>query len=83
MNISSVVIATAAADVEAVAAAVAALPGVEVQASSPDGRLAVTLEDHELASAADTYVRLHTLPHVHSVSLIYQYSDDFENEALS
>lgn len=83
MNISSVVIATWPERAQRLAALLDTLPGVEVQARAADGRIAATLEDHALASAADTYVRLHTLPDVQSVSLIYQYSDDTESEALS
>jgi len=83
MNISSVVIVTHADRAERLAALLDTLPGVEVQARAADGRIAATLEDHRTASVADTYVRLHTLPDVQSVSLIYQYSDDTQSEALS
>jgi nitrate reductase NapD len=82
MNISSVVIVTRPQETDAVAARLAALPGVEVHARTAEGRLAATLEDCALASAADTYVRLHTLPGVHCVSLIYQYSDESISEEL-
>lgn len=83
MNISSVVITTRPDRADQLAVELGTLPGVEVQARVADGRIAATLEDHALASVADTYVRLHTLPGVQSVSLIYQYSDDNESEALS
>jgi len=83
MNISSVVIVTRPELSERLAAQLGRLPGVEVQARAADGRIAATLEDHDAATVADTYVRLNTLPDVQSVSLIYQYSDDIESEALS
>ena len=82
MNISSVVVVTRSDEALRVAAALAALPGVEVHACTPDGRLVATLEDCDGAAAADTYVRLHTMPGVQCVSLIYQYSDESNCEEL-
>jgi nitrate reductase NapD len=82
MNISSVVIVARPDEAERVAVAVMALPGVEVHARTSQGRLAATLEDCDGATAAETYVRLHTLPGVHCVSLIYQYSDESTSEEL-
>ena len=76
MNISSVVIVAQPEAADRVAAMLAGLPGVEVHARTPEGRLAATLEDCGGVTAADTYVRLHTMPGVHCVSLIYQYSDE-------
>ena len=75
MNISSVVITTRPETADALAATLAALPGLQIHARTPNGRLAATLEDSALATAADTFVRLHALPGVQSVSLIFQYSE--------
>jgi nitrate reductase NapAB chaperone NapD len=42
----------------------------------PDGRLVVTVEDTNVATAADTYLKLHNIDGVLGASLVYQYSDD-------
>lgn len=76
MNISSVVIRTRPEQLETVRGRVAALPGVEVHAATPEGRLVVTLEDTSVATAADTFIRLHNVDGVLGASLVYQYSDD-------
>lgn len=77
MNISSVLLRAQPAALAEVRRALAALPGVEVHLVRDDGRLVITLEDAATASAADTFVRLHDIPGVMSVAMIYQYSDDF------
>ena len=76
MNISSVVIRTRPEQLAGVRASLAALPGVELHTETPDGRLVVTVEDTNVATAADTYLRLHNIDGVLGASLVYQYSDD-------
>lgn len=76
MNISGIVLRASPGNAAAVRASVAALPGVEVHAATHDGRLVLTLEDAGTGSAADTFVKLHDIQGVMSVSMIYQYSDD-------
>ena len=76
MNISSVVIRTRPEQLATVRRQLAALPGVELHTETPDGRLVVTVEDTDVASAADTYVSLHNIDGVLGASLVYQYSDD-------
>lgn len=75
MNISSVVIRANPDKLDAVQAALRAMPGVEIHAATPDARLAVTLEDSSSGRAADTYLALHDIPGVLVVTLIYQYDD--------
>ncbi len=78
MNISSVIIRTRPERVAAVRDSIADMPGVEVHAAEPDGRIVATIEDSEKQFAADTYVQLHQVPGVLSAAMIYQYSDDDE-----
>jgi len=80
MNISSVVIRTRPAEAEAVRAELARLPGVDIHALTGDGRIVITVEDSTTSSAADTFVRLHSVPGVFSVSMVYQYSDEPNSE---
>lgn len=75
MNISSVVIRAHPDKLAAVQAALLAIPGVEIHAVTEASRLAVTLEDSSTGRAADTYVALHEIPGVLTVTLIYQYDD--------
>lgn len=80
MNISSVVLRAHPRHQPQLALDLGQLPGVEVHATSPDGRLVLTIEDSDTKSASETYIRLHDLAGVLSVSLVYQYSDDDLNE---
>jgi len=51
-------------------------------AVTPEGRIVITVEDSTTSSAADTFVRLHSVPGVFSVSMVYQYSDEPNSEEL-
>lgn len=78
MNISSVVIRTWPESLVAVRERIAGMPGVEIHAAEPDGRIVATIEDCGDQRAADTYLQLNELPGVLSAAMIYQYSDDEE-----
>ena len=82
MNISSVVVRAHPDKVEAVQAALLAIPGVEIHAVTDEARIAATLEDTDTGRAADTYVSLHHIPGVLAVTLIYQYDDAEEGVAV-
>jgi len=59
------------------------LPGVEIHAQSPEGKVVVTLEDDDTNTAADSYVALHGIPGVASVAMVYQYSgNESDNEEV-
>lgn len=76
MNISSVIVQTRPERLADVRAALAALPGVELHAESPEGKLVITLEDDSTRTAADRYVDLNNIPGVLSAAMVYQFSDD-------
>ena len=76
MNISSVVLRAKPERLPEIRSALARRPGHEIHGEHAAGRLALTIEDTDVRSAADAYVALHDLPGVIAVSLIYQYSDD-------
>lgn len=76
MNISGIVLRAHPAQHPALTQALLALPGLEIHGAGSDGRMVITLEDRDNNSAADTYVKLHDMPGVLSVSLIYQHSED-------
>lgn len=78
MNITGVLVHAHPDRQAAVRDRLAALPGVEVHASAPGGRLVVTVEDVAEARAADTLLAVHRLPGVVSAALVYHH---FEPDA--
>lgn len=76
MNISSAIMYIAPERLEEACVALLQMPGVEIHARSPEGKVVVTLEDDDTNSAADKYVALHGVAGVASVAMVYQYSDD-------
>ena len=83
MNISSAIMYIAPARLEEACAALLQLPGVEIHAKTPEGKLVVTIENDDTNSAADSYVALHNVPGVVSVAMVYQYSgSELDNEEV-
>lgn len=77
MQIASLVVKAAPAHIEPVQEALRAIPGVEVHGVSRDlGRLIVTVEDGEGYALADSMVAVNLAPHVQSVTLAYEYTDE-------
>jgi nitrate reductase NapD len=76
MNISSAIVHVVLARLEEACAALSKMPGVEIHARSPEGKVVVTIEDSDTSLASNTYVALHDIPGVMSVAMVYQYSDD-------
>ena len=80
MNICGLVVHARPEQGDRLCAAIEDLPGAEVHARAPDGRLVVTVEDHGEACAGDTVLRLHRLPGVLSAAIVYH---SFEPEAAA
>ena len=76
MNISSAIVHIVPARLDEACAALAGMPGVEIHARSPEGKVVVTLDEDDTQAAADRYVALHGIPGVASVAMVYQYCDD-------
>ncbi len=76
MNISSAIVHVSHAQLDEACTILTGMPGVEIHARTPEGKVIVTLEDHDTNSAADSYVALHGIPGVMAVAMVYQYSDD-------
>jgi nitrate reductase NapD len=76
MNISSAIMYIAPERLYEACSALLLMPGVEIHARSPEGKVVVTLEDDDTNSAADKYVALHGIAGVASVAMVYQFSDD-------
>jgi len=76
MNISSAILHIAPTRLDEACETLRRMPGVEIHACTPEGKVVVTLEDDDTNSAADSYVALHGIAGVASVAMVYQYSDD-------
>ena len=76
MNISSAILHVVPARMAEAREALLKLPGLEIHAESPEGKMVVVLEDDDLEVAANNYVALHGMPGVASVAMVYQYSHD-------
>lgn len=55
---------------------VEAVEGASVAHDHGDGRMIVLVEDGEGYAVSDSIIRVHQVPHVMSVTLAYEYSDD-------
>ncbi|MDO8786889.1 MAG: chaperone NapD [Sulfuritalea sp.] len=75
MNISSAVIHARPGEVAVVQAGLAMLAGVEVHAISPEGKLIVTIETEDDASAVVLYERIGQLDGVMSAAMVYHQTE--------
>ena len=77
MRLASLVMRVPPPHLDAAAAALGAIPGVQVHArDSATGKLIITVEDGPGYSTADSILAAHKVPHVVSATLAYEYSED-------
>jgi nitrate reductase NapD len=76
MKIVSLVIKYFPERAEAVQLAIEAVDGASVAHDHGDGRMIVLVEDGEGYAVSDSIIRVHQVPHIMSVTLAYEYSDD-------
>lgn len=84
MNVSGILVHTRPDQTESVRVRLEAMPGVEVHATTPEGRLVVTIEksdDREMAEALDGFA---LIPQIISTSLVYHHfgEDGPESQSL-
>jgi nitrate reductase NapD len=75
MNICGVLVHANPAKLDAVAAALMALPGVEIHETADGGRFVVTVEDSPSSTAFDTMTAIHRLDGIVAASLVYHHFD--------
>lgn len=83
MNITGILVHTRPDQTEAVRVRLEAMPGVEVHAVTPEGRLVVTVEkadDQEMAEALEGFA---LIPQIISTSLVYHHFDEGGPESQS
>jgi nitrate reductase NapD len=73
MNICGILIHASPGRMAEVREAIAQAAGAEIHAATDDGRLIVTVEDHEAAVAGETVLALHRLPGVLSAAIVYHH----------
>jgi nitrate reductase NapD len=78
LHIASLVVHALPRRLDQVADAVAALSGAEVHASSPNGKLVVTLESSSAAAIAARVASIQRVEGVLSATLVYEYADSLE-----
>ncbi len=78
LHIASLVVHALPRRLDQVADAVAALSGAEVHASSPNGKLVVTLEASSAAAIAARVASIQRVEGVLSATLVYEYADSLE-----
>jgi len=75
MNISSAIVHAHPRDIALARTGLATLPGVEVHAVSPEGKLIVTIETEDDGSNAATYQLIGQLDGVMSAAMVYHQSE--------
>lgn len=76
MQIASLLVKASPAYLEPLQAALRDIPGVEVHGVSAElGRVIVTVEDGEGYAMTDSLLAVNMAPHVQSVTLAYEYTD--------
>jgi len=83
MNISSVVVYAQVPELGAVLSALATLPGVQVHAQTPDGKLVASIEADTAAAAADTYQAIERTPGVLSMALVFQQTESNPDQEIT
>jgi periplasmic nitrate reductase NapD len=76
MKIVSLVLKYLPDHAQAVQLGVEKVPGASVAHDHGDGRMIVLVEDGEGYAVSDSIILVHQVPHVMSVTLAYEYSDD-------
>jgi len=85
MNICSVVVHTKPDQLGVVQNRLEEMPGVEIHATSEEGKLIVTVEDTDASMAADTMMAFNDVKGVLNTILVYHYGGDesMEEEVIS
>ena len=83
MNVIGVLVWAVPGTVEAVSAALAALPGVEIHAATDDGRLVVTAIDEAGRFASDGLMAMNQIAGVITTSLVYHACEPDEDAAAA
>lgn len=76
MNITGILVHARPDQAEAVRVRLEAMPGVEVHAVTPEGRLVVTIEKADDREMAETFEGFAQIPQIISTALVYHHFDE-------
>lgn len=76
MNIAGVLVHANGKRIDEVRTRLISLPGVEVHAVTPEGKMVVTVEEDDEQMSGDTVMRIHDIEGVLSAALIYHHFDN-------
>jgi len=79
-HIAGVLVQARPENLSSVSDAINQLPGIEVHATQPDGRLVLTIEALNRGQVAETLTHLHSCAGVLSACLVYEQSDSESTE---
>ncbi len=82
LNISSAIVYAKPGQQQALREHLSQLPGVEVHASTDDGKLVVTIESDNDRSAIDTYEAIERTDNVLSIAMIFQQTESNPDQEL-
>lgn len=80
MNITGILVSALPEQSDAVRDRLGAIPGVEVHAVSPEGRMVVTVERASDREMTDAFDAINKLPGVLSAALVYHHDEDLVDE---
>ncbi|MDI6748876.1 MAG: chaperone NapD [Pseudomonadota bacterium] len=83
MNISSVIVIPHPEQVAAVRARLQTLPGVELAAVSPEGKMIVTIETASDRDTVERFEQINLLDGVMSASMVYHQKEDDPEAPIS
>jgi len=79
VHITSLVVHAMPPRMQGIADFIATLPGAEVHASDPSGKLVVTLETASAGATLDLIARIQGTDGVITAALVYQHAETLEN----
>ena len=82
MNISSAIIYAKPGTDHVLREQLPQVPGVEVHATSDDGKIVVTIEAENVSAAIDVYEDIGRMDHVLNVAMIFQQTESHPDQEL-
>lgn len=76
LNISGVLVHAKISEVSGLCARLAAMPEIEIQTTTNNGRIVMLIETKDAADTTDCFTRIQNLDGVLSASLVYHYNDE-------
>jgi nitrate reductase NapD len=78
-HIAGIVVHANHGHIESIRRFISILPGAQIHAVSPAGKLVITLEAQRSADIVEQLTAIHALTGVYSTALIYQHHEDVES----